>query len=264
MTSAPIHVGIGGWDFEPWRGTFYPEGLPKAKQLEYVGTHLTATEINATHYKLQKPELFRKWADSVPEGFTFAVKASRFCTNRKILAEGAEAIARFCAQGLTELGAKLGPILWQFTPYKPFEPDDFGQFLNLLPRQQDGLTVRHALEVRHDSFKDPRFIAMARDAGAAIVCADSNDYPQIADLTADFVYARLQRCREDVATGYDDAALDRWRDVARSWASGGRPEGLEYVTPETAPVQPRETHIFFIAGAKVRAPAAAQALIDRL
>ena len=264
MPSAAIHVGIGGWDYDPWRGTFYPKGLPKAKQLEFAGAHLTATEINATHYRLQRPDLFRRWADAVPDGFKFAVKASRFCTNRKLLAEGGEAIANFCGQGLTELGSKLGPILWQFMPHKAFEPDDFGAFLKLLPARQDGLSLQHALEVRHESFKDPRFIAMARDAGAAIVFADSDEHPQIADLTADFVYARLQRCREDVATGYDDKALDRWNGIARSWAAGERPDGLDYVTTEGAPARPRETYVFFIAGAKVRAPAAAQALIERL
>ena len=264
MASAAIYVGIGGWDFDPWRGTFYPPGLAKAKQLAYAGTHLAAIEINATHYKLQKPELFRRWADTVPDGFKFAVKASRFCTNRKVLGDGGEAIATFCAQGLTELGGKLGPILWQFMPHKRFEPDDFGAFLKLLPRKQDGVALRHALEVRHESFKDPRFIAMARDAGAAIVFADSDDHPQLADLTADFVYARLQRCREEVPTGYDDAALDRWTAIARDWAAGKQPKGLDYVTDETAPAQPRETFVFFIAGAKIRAPAAALALIERL
>jgi uncharacterized protein YecE (DUF72 family) len=264
MPSAAIHVGIGGWDYDPWRGTFYPEGLPKAKQLEYAGTHLTAIEINATHYKLQKPELFRRWAEMVPEGFKFAVKASRFSTNRTALAEGGEAVARFCAQGFTELGPKLGPILWQFMPYKKFEPDDFGAFLKLLPNKQDGVALQHALEVRHDSFKDQRFVAMARDAGAAIVFADSDDYPQIPDITADFVYARLQRCREEIATGYDDKALDRWRTIAKSWAAGERPGGLDYVSGDAVPDRPRETFVFFIAGAKVRAPAAAQALIARL
>jgi uncharacterized protein YecE (DUF72 family) len=200
----------------------------------------------------------------VPEGFQFAIKASRFCTNRTLLSDGAEGVARFCAQGFTELGAKLGPILWQFMPHKRFEAEDFGQFLKLLPKERDGMPLRHALEVRHDSFKDPRFIAMAREAGAAIVCADSDDYPQIADLTGDFVYARLQRCREEVPTGYDERSLDRWSGIAHSWAQGKQPDGLDYVSQNKAPAQPRDTYVFFIAGAKVRAPAAAQALIERL
>lgn len=264
MPSAAIHVGVGGWDYDPWRETFYPAGLPKAKQLEYAGTRLTAIEINATHYRLQKPELFRRWAAAVPEGFKFAVKASRFCTNRAVLAEAGEAIGKFCAQGLAELGPKLGPILWQFMPYKKFDPDDFAAFLKLLPREQDGVALQHALEVRHASFKDPRFIAMAREAGAAVVCADSDDYLQIADLTADFVYARLQCCRAEVTTGYDENGLDRWTAVAKGWAAGEQPQGLEYVHSEVAPTRPRETFVFFIAGAKERAPAAAQALIARL
>jgi uncharacterized protein YecE (DUF72 family) len=264
MARASVHVGIGGWDFDPWRGTFYPPGLAKAKQLEFAGRHLTAIEINATHYKLQKPELFRRWADTVPDGFKFAIKASRFCTNRRVLAEAGEAIGRFCAQGFTELGPKLGPILWQFMPTKQFDADDFSEFLKLLPREQDGIRLRHALEVRHDSFKHPEFIALAREAGAAIVFADSDRYPAIADLTADFVYARLQRCREDQPAGYSEAELDRWARIARGWAAGESPKGIAYVDRPDAPPVPRETFLFFIAGAKVRAPLAAQALIARL
>ncbi|MDB5697765.1 MAG: hypothetical protein JWN69_569 [Alphaproteobacteria bacterium] len=261
--SGSIHVGVGGWDFDPWRGTFYPPGLAKAKQLEHASRRLTAIEINATHYKLQRPELFKRWADTAPDGFRFTVKASRFCTNRRVLAEGEEAIARFCAQGLTELGDKLGPILWQFMGTKRFEPDDFGAFLTLLPKSQDGVALRHAIEPRHDSFKDPAFIAMAREAGVAVVFADSDDYPEIADVTADFTYARLQRSREAAAEGYDSAALDRWAAIAREWAAGKSPAGLAYVAKPAA-VQPRDAYIFVIAGAKVRAPAAAEALIARL
>jgi uncharacterized protein YecE (DUF72 family) len=264
VVSAAIHVGIGGWDYDPWRGTFYPEGLPKAKQLDYAGKHLTAIEINATHYKLQRPELFRRWAEAVPDGFKFAIKASRFCTNRRTLADGGEGIDRFCQQGFTELGDKLGPILWQFMPTKQFDPADFAGFLKLLPQKQDGVPLRHALEVRHDSFKSLAFVTMARDAGAAIVFADHDIYPEIADLTGDFVYARLQRSRENVATGYDEAALDRWADIAKGWAAGKTPNGLVYVTDTPAPATPRETFVFFIAGAKVRAPFAAQALIGRV
>lgn len=264
VPGAEIYVGIGGWDYDPWRGSFYPEGLPKAKQLEHAASRLTAIEINATHYRLQKPELFRRWAQAVPDDFKFAIKASRFCTNRKILAEGAEGIANFCAQGLTELGPKLGPILWQFMPHKRFEPEDFGGFLNLLPREQNGVELKHALEVRHESFKDPRFVAMARDVGAAIVFADSDDFPEIADVTADFTYARLQRCREDQPSGYNDNDLAHWTTVAKAWAAGESPAEFSYVAPDMAAVEPRQTYVFFIAGAKVRAPAAAEALLKRL
>jgi uncharacterized protein YecE (DUF72 family) len=264
MAAGSIHVGIGGWDFDPWRGTFYPPGLAKAKQLEFAGQHLTAIEINATHYKLQRPELFKRWGDTVPDGFTFAIKASRFCTNRTVLADAGEGIAKFCAQGFTELGGKLGPILWQFMPHKQFDPEDFGGFLKLLPKTQDGVTLRHALEVRHESFRTPAFVEMARGAGAAIVFADSDKYPAIADVTADFTYARLQRCREEIATGYSDAELDRWADAAHEWASGKQPKGLPYAGARDAAAEPRDAFVFFIAGAKVRAPAAAQALIARL
>ena len=267
MTNEPsqgsIHVGVGGWDFEPWRETFYPLGLPKAKQLDYMAGQLTATEINATYYKLQKPELFEKWAKAVPDGFKFAVKASRFCTNRKQLREGGEGIAKFCAQGLTELGDKLGPILWQFMGTKQFDPEDFAAFLKLLPTSEAGVRLRHAIEPRHESFRTPEFVAMARAAGVAIVFADADDYPCIADISGELVYARLQRSREEEPTGYDAAALDCWAGTAKSWARGESPAGFCY-TAEPAPPQPRETYVFVISGAKVRAPLAARALVERL
>ena len=263
MSSAPIYVGVGGWDFDPWRGTFYPPGLPKAKQLEYAGSRLTATEINATYYKLQKPELFERWAKMVPDGFKFAVKASRFCTNRKVLGEGREGVEKFCAQGLVELGDKLGPILWQFMGTKQFDAEDFQAFLDLLPSSQAGVPLRHVVEPRHESFRSPQFVAMARKAGVGIVFADAEDYPCIADISGDVVYARLQRAFEEEPTGYDAAALDGWAEMARSWARGESPPGVCY-TLDPAPKQPRQTYVFFISGAKVRNPAAARALIERL
>jgi uncharacterized protein YecE (DUF72 family) len=258
-----IRAGVGGWDYDPWRESFYPPGLPKTKQLDYASSKLTATEVNATYYKLQKPELFAKWAKATPDGFKFAIKASRYCTNRKLLAEAGEGIARFCGQGITELGDKLGPILWQFMGTKKFEPDDFRAFLNLLPREQDGVPLRHALEPRHESFRCPEFVAMARAAGAAIVFADSDDYPCIPDLSGDFAYARLQRSRDEIATGYPDDELDRWADVARAWSRGESPANFPYAA-DAPPPQPRDTYVFVISGAKVRAPLAAMALLDRL
>jgi uncharacterized protein YecE (DUF72 family) len=263
MSAGSIRVGVGGWDFDPWRESFYPPGLPKTKQLEYASRQLTAIEINATYYKLQKPELFERWAKIVPDGFKFAVKASRFCTNRKVLGDGGEGVARFCAQGLVELGDRLGPILWQFMGTKQFDPDDFQAFLNLLPKSQDGVPLCHAVEPRHESFRNPEFVAMARAAGVAIVFADADDYPCIADVSGGLVYARLQRSREEEPTGYDPASLDRWAEVAKGWARGESPSGLPYAS-EPAPVTPRETYVFVISGAKVRAPAAAKALIERL
>ena len=248
MTQGSIHVGIGGWTFEPWRGgAFYPEGLPQKRELEYASAHLTAIEINATYYGRQKRSSFEKWAETVPAHFRFSLKASRFATARKVLAESGESIERFVEQGLTALGEKLGPVLWQFREGKRFERDDFARFLDLIPDVQDGNRLRHALEVRDETFRDAAFLDLARDRNMAVVFADSDDFPCIEDQTADFTYARLQRSREDCANGYDDAALDRWARQAKQWASDGR-----------------AVYAFFISGAKVRNPAAAQALLARL
>jgi len=247
MAAGRIHVGVGGWTYPPWRGPFYPAGLARARELEYAGQHLTALEINGTFYGMQKPATFAKWRDAVPEGFVFTVKASRFCVNRKVLADAGESIAKFASQGLTELGDKLGPILWQFADTKIFDADDIAGFLALLPTAQDGVPLRHAIEPRHPSFDDPAFYALARRHGVAVVYAEAEKYPCLAEQTAEFTYARLQCSREELPTGYDDAALDRWAEQLQSWAKGGR-----------------EVHAFFISGAKVRNPAAAQALIARL
>jgi uncharacterized protein YecE (DUF72 family) len=263
MAAGPIRVGVGGWDYDPWRESFYPPGLAKAKHLPYAGSKLSAIEVNATYYKLQKPELFERWAKSVPSGFKFTIKASRFCTNRKLLGEGGEGVAKFCAQGFVELGEKLGPILWQFMGTKRFEPDDFQAFLDLLPRSQSGVALRHAVEPRHESFRTPEFVAMARSAGVAIVFADAEDYPCISDLSGNFVYARLQRSRAEEASGYDSVSLDRWAETAKKWSRGESPAGFPYVA-EPVPPRPRETYVFFISGAKERNPAAAMALMERL
>jgi len=258
-----IRVGVGGWDYDPWRETFYPPRLAKAKQLEFASRRLTAIEINATYYKLQKPESFAKWRDSVPDGFRFAVKGSRFCSNRKVLGQAGEAVERFLDQGLAELGDKLGPILWQFMTTKIFDPEDFGAFLALLPRTAGGLPLTHAVEPRHESFRDPVFVEMARKAGVAIVFADSDEHPCIADLSGDIVYARLQRSRADQPTGYPPEALDRWAERARGWSLGETPPGFPTCAPP-APPRARDTYVFFISGAKERNPAAAMALVERL
>lgn len=242
-----VRIGIGGWTYEPWRGVFYPDGLVQRRELEYAAQHLTAIEINATFYGRQKPASWRKWAEAVPEGFQFTVKASRYLTARKVLAEGADSIEKFLNQGFTELGDKLGPILWQFAPTKHFERDDFARFLDLIPDSQDGVALRHALEIRHESFADPTFFELARTRNMAVVFADSDEYPCIDEATADFSYARLQRTEESVETGYDDKALDAWADRARGWSKGGR-----------------DAYVFFIAGAKVRNPTAARMLIKRM
>ncbi len=264
MAAGTIRVGIGGWTFPPWRGTFYPDGLPHARELDYAAGKMTAIEINGTYYRLQTPKSFAAWAKSAPPEFQFSVKASRFCTNRKVLGEAGEAVAKFLAQGLTELGAALGPILWQFMATKRFEPEDFGAFLDLLPAQLDGVRLRHAIEPRHDSFRTPEFIAMARKAGVAIVFADHPEFPTIPDRTGDFVYARLQNALETEPDGYAGGDLDRWAGIARKWAVGDEVPDYPHISPTPAGKHARDVFVFMINGAKVKAPAAAQALMKRL
>lgn len=263
MTSSSIRVGIGGWTFEPWRGSFYPDKWPQKRELEYASRQVTAIEVNGTFYSSFKPATFAGWRATAPEGFVFALKASRYCVTRKVLAEAGESIARFVGQGIVELGDMLGPILWQLPATRKFDADDIAVFLKLLPASEAGVPLRHAIQVRHESFATPAFVALCRAAGVAIVHGDSADYPALADVSGDFVYARLEDAREEEPAGYAPAALDRWRDVARTWAAGGSPDGLPYVA-EPAPVRPRDTFIFMINGAKVRAPHAAMALIERL
>lgn len=258
-----IRVGIGGWTFESWRGVFYPDGLPQARELAYAAEHLTSIEINGTFYGSQKPSTFRKWADETPDGFVFSLKGPRFATNRRILAEAGPSVTKFIESGVTELGSKLGPILWQFAPTKKFDPDDFGAFLDLLPKAADGQTLRHAVEVRHESFATSAFAELVRSHGVAVVYAHSDVYPEIADATTDFVYARLQQSRDDVDTGYSGPELDRWAERVKVWAHGGAPDDLPHLTADP-PVRPRDCFVYFIAGAKVRNPAAAMSLIERL
>jgi uncharacterized protein YecE (DUF72 family) len=246
MSAGAIRIGIGGWTFEPWRGVFYPEGHSQKRELEFASRKLTSIEINGTYYSTFKPDSWRKWRDETPDGFVFAVKASRFCTNRKILAEGAESINRFMDQGLTELGPKLGPINWQFMATKKFDTQDFGAFLALLPKEKDGVALRHAVEVRSPTFATEAFYDLARKFGVAIVYAKDEDFPEIDQHTADFTYARFMASREDMERGVTDKELDGFAKQARAWAKKG------------------DVFAYFISGAKVRNPAAAQALIGKL
>lgn len=264
MSTGTIRVGIGGWTYEPWRGTFFPPKWPAKRELEYAAGKMTAIEVNGTYYSGFKPATFANWANAVPDGFVFTLKASRFCTNRKVLAEAGESVGRFVGQGIVELGDRLGPILWQFMATKKFDADDFGAFLKLLPAAHEGVALRHAVQVRHDSFADPAFIAMCRAAGVAIVYADSADYPAIADVTGDFTYARLENGVEEEPAGYTPAELDRWAMAAREWSAGGAPEGLPYVETAKPETRARDAFVFFINGAKVRAPHGAMALIERV
>ena len=259
-----IRIGTGGWSYPPWRDNFYPKGLAQARELEYASGKLTAIEINATYHRLQKPESFAKWRDATPASFVFSVKASMYSTNRRILGEAGESIGRFMASGLAELGDKLGPIVWQFMPTKAFDPDDFGAFLALLPGVHEGVTLRHAVEVRHRSFMVPEFVALARRHRVAVVFADSDTHPSFADVTSDFVYGRLMKTDTSQPTGYAPDRIAFWADCAKRWSTGDVP-ALPKVSP--GPVErasPRDVFLFYISGAKERAPAAAVATIAAL
>jgi uncharacterized protein YecE (DUF72 family) len=261
--SGRIRVGVGGWTFEPWRGAFYPEGLPQKRELEYASRHLSSIEINGTYYGSQKPESFRKWHDETPDDFVFAVKGPRFATNRRTLAEAGESVERFFGSGVMELGAKLGPVNWQFMATKKFDPDDFAAFLALLPREVEGRAIRHAVEVRHASFAVPEFVALAREHGVAAIVAGDSHFPQIADVTAPFVYARIMGTAEGEPKGYPPAALDAWAERCRRWAAGEAPGDLATVA-DHAPAAGRDVFLYVISGAKQLNPAAAMDLIGRL
>jgi uncharacterized protein YecE (DUF72 family) len=258
-----IRIGIGGWTFEPWRGVFYPTDLKQKDELSYASRHLTSIEINGTYYGSQKPETFRKWASEAPDGFVFTLKGNRFCTQRKLLAEAGESVERFYSQGVTGMGDKLGPVLWQLPHTKRFDPADFEAFLALLPRTHDGVALRHCVEARHDSFRDPAFAALLRKYGVAVVFAEHEKYPAFADVTVDFVYARLQTGSDDVETAYEPDVLEQWARRLITWAEGGRPDDLECADPaHKAEVKPREVFAYIIHEGKVRAPAGAMALIE--
>ena len=260
-----IRVGIGGWTFAPWRGIFYPDTLKQKDELSFASRALKTIEINGTYYSSFKPDSWKKWRDETPDGFVFTVKGSRFTTNRRMLSEAGESIERFFGQGIGELGPKLGPVFWQFAPTKTFDPEDFSGFLKLLPKALEGIALRHAVEVRHDSFCDPAFAALLREHGVACVLADHATYPEIADLTADFVYLRLQTGSDDVPTAYQPKDLDLWASRLTTLASGGEPDGLYKADPAHQSAKtPRDVFAFVIHEGKVRAPAAAQALQTRV
>jgi uncharacterized protein YecE (DUF72 family) len=262
-----IRAGIGGWTFEPWRGVFYPEKLPHAKELAFASRALTSIEINGTYYRSQTPATFAKWARDVPDGFVFSLKGPRFATNRRVLAEAGDSIKRFLDSGPTTLGAKLGPLLWQFAPTKKFDAADFGAFLELLPERFDGARLRHTVEVRHPSFKDATFIALLRRFGVPVVYADHPTYPAISDLVGDFVYARLQKGEDDIPTCYPKPELEGWAAAAETWAEGGLPERVaadRVASPEKGERRARDVFVYFIHGGKIRAPAAAQLFIEKV
>jgi len=266
MAAPRIRVGIGGWVYEPWRDNFYPSGWPQQRELEYASQRLSAIEINGTYYSTPTRSSVAKWRDSTPEDFVFSVKASRFATNRRVLAEAGESVARFIGSGITELGAKLGPIVWQFAPTKRFDPVDFEAFLKLLPASADGLPLRHVMDVRHESFRTPEYLGLTRGHGVATVLTESDEYPALFDAQADLVYARIMRTEAALPEGCTPQTLDRLADCARLLQSGGLPTGMPLLeaAQDTATAAPREVFVFFISGAKERAPAAAMALMQRL
>lgn len=242
-----VRVGIGGWSYAPWRGAFYPPGLPHARELEYAARQFGAIEINGTFYSRQARPTWEKWAAAVPDGFQFAIKGSRFCVTRPRMADAGEGIGNFLAQGMDALGPKLGPLLWMLAARRKYDREDIAAFLKLLPRRLRGIPLRHVIEPRHESFRDPGFFDLCRDHDVAIVFGDDDEFPCIDADTASFAYARLQRMREDVPSGYEEAALDAFADRARGWRRAGR-----------------DAYLFMINGAKLRAPAAALALQERL
>ncbi len=261
-----IRVGIGGWTYEPWRETFYPPKLPAKRELAHASRHVTAIEVNGTYYSTMTAKSFERWFAETPDDFMFSLKANRFATNRRVLADAGESIDRFIGSGLARLEHKLGPVLWQFAPTKKFDADDVEAFLKLLPADVEGRALRHVLDVRNASFMVPEFLALARRYRAAVVFTDSPDYPSFANLTTDFVYLRLMNAKSDVPTGYAPEVLASFADCARTWAGGGEPTGLPRVAGDTGTpaAVPRDVFMFMINGAKERAPAAAMGVIERI
>jgi uncharacterized protein YecE (DUF72 family) len=257
-----IYVGVGGWVFEKWRDNFYPAKLPQKRELEYASTHLTAIEVNGTYYGSQKPESFRRWHDETPKDFVFTLKGPRFATNRRVLAEAGDSIKRFIDSGITELKDKLGPLNWQFMATKKFDAADFEAFLELLPKKAGSRALRHAVEVRHDSFKDKAFVKMCRDQDVAIICGADSEFPVIADVTADFVYARIMGTKAEQKLGYSKSMIGKWAERARRWETGESPQ-MELLAPAAAKKK-RDVFLFVISGAKAKNPAAAQAIIAAL
>jgi uncharacterized protein YecE (DUF72 family) len=258
-----IYVGVGGWVFDEWRNNFYPSDLPQKRELEYASRHLTAIEINGTYYGSQKPDSFARWHDETPDDFVFTLKGPRFATNRRVLAEAGSSIEKFLASGIIRLKQKLGPINWQFMATKKFDAADFAAFLALLPKSHDGLALRHAVEVRHDSFACEAFVTLCRRHGVAVIAGCDAEFPCVADITADFVYARLMGTTEKEKLGYSKAAIGKWAARAREWQAGGAPKDLK-LAAKPAAKKKRDVFLFVISGAKAKNPAAALAIIKAL
>jgi len=288
MTRGDIRIGISGWRYKPWRGVFYPRGLPQRSELAFAAGNFGAIEINGTFYSLQRPESFERWASETPDDFQFAIKGSRFITHNKKLKDIEAPLANFFAQGLLNLGRKTGPFLWQFSPRFRFEPERLKRFFTLLPRDTDDaarlaarhdyrvsgravltpkahLRLRHAIEIRHDSFVDPAFVRLLRKHDIALVVADTVAWPLLMDVTSDFVYCRLHGSEVLYASGYEDTALDVWADRVAAWAAGREPVEAKRVIDSSGPKRARrDVFVFFDNDAKVRAPFDARGLIERV
>jgi uncharacterized protein YecE (DUF72 family) len=281
-----VRIGISGWTYPPWRGVFYPKGLPQARELDYATSHFDTLEINGTFYCMQRPEAFADWADRAPDNFVYAIKGPRYLTHMLKLRNATPPLANFIASGLLRLGAKLGPILWQFPPQFRFHAERIEEFLHLLPRDtrsaaelgrrhdhrlkapawlavDQNRKLRHAFEIRHDSFRDRAFIDLLRKYDVALVCADTVEWPLLMDLTSDFVYCRLHGSQELYASGYDDAALDVWAARVAHWATGAEPADAQYVGGKGRKLN-RDVFVYFDNDAKVRAPFDAKALRERV
>lgn len=288
MATGTIRIGISGWTYAPWRGRFYPEGLPQKQELSYAAGQFPSIEVNGTFYGLQRPTSFARWRDATPDDFVFAIKGSRYITHMRRLRDIETPLANFMASGLLRLGPKLGPILWQFPPRMRFDAGLFRDFLALLPQDTHQATtlarrhdermadrswlrsdveqpLRHAVEIRNESFRNAEFIELLRQYNTALVCADTVEWPCLMDLTTDFVYCRLHGSEQLYVSGYDGPALDRWAHRIEIWAEGGEPDDAERVLAPTKPrKQGRDVFVYFDNDAKVRAPVDAAALIERL
>jgi uncharacterized protein YecE (DUF72 family) len=280
-----VRIGIAGWTYPPWRGVFYPKGLPQKHELEYATGQFSSLEINGTFYGMQRPDAFADWADRAPNGFVFAVKAPRYITHIRRLREAETPLANFIASGLLRLGGKLGPILWQFPPNFRFDAERIEAFLKLLPRdtkaaarfgrkhddrlkapawlRADDRPMRHAFEIRNETFRTRAFIDLLRKYDVALVCADTVEWPRLMDLTSDFVYCRLHGSEELYASGYDDKSLDQWAARVVTWANGGEPADAERIGGKGRKRR-RDVFVYFDNDAKVRAPFDAKALTERV
>jgi uncharacterized protein YecE (DUF72 family) len=285
--SAEVRIGVSGWTYAPWRGRFYPERLPHKKELAFAASIFPSLEINGTFYGMQRPDAFARWAEETPDEFVFAVKGPRFLTHMKRLNEPVAPLANFIASGLLRLGSKLGPILWQFPPNFRFDAEKLEAFFVLLPRCTEEAAsfgrrhdhrlkarawlrcdarrpIRHAIEIRHESFRDPVFIDLLRKHRIALVCADTVDWPLLMDLTADFVYCRLHGSRELYRSGYSTSEIARWARRVRAWRDGKPMRDGTFAGTPPKRHAPRDVYVYFDNTDKLHAPLDARALMRRL